>query len=144
LDLTVLPERLAIGSLWSMRGEERQLLFHINLHHRGAGTLRLSRVVLGLLRRGQLLSQLTLEEPLLSLRLRPVPWIMIRDRQTMAAAHRWRGALARPKGNALVGPGERISLSDQVFLLHPGELPDALWCRVEHDEGASETQVSVS
>lgn len=140
-----IPRRLYVSPQLTLQGEFGQLLFHLNLHNEGERPLRVRRVVLEFLTMpsGQLLSRLVLEEPLLRRRLRPVGWIVMHDRQTIAAAHRYRGMLQRSKGDTLVPPGEAISLTHQVMFDRPANLPQRIRCTVLHDAGESAAQIEV-
>jgi hypothetical protein len=131
----VIPDPLYVGALLSLGGEHAHLFFHLNLHNRGGHPLRLTRVTFSAQREGRPLSRTTVEAPLLARRLRPAPWIVMRDAQTLAAAHRWRGALTRPKGDTLIVAGDSISLVGQLSILRAVEVPDRIECLVEHDGG---------
>ena len=143
LEVESIPEPLYVGQLLSMRGVYAQVLFHLNIHNRSGAALRLTRLSLAAERRGQLLERLTLEEPSLALRLRAVPWIVVRERQTLAAAHRWRGALGRAKGNTRLEPGESVALLGQLSLRRVAEQPEQILCAVEHSAGRSEHRFAV-
>jgi hypothetical protein len=144
-DLTVeaVPDPLYAGPFFSLAGDYVQLHFHLNLINRGRVPLHLRRVGVGALRGGQVLSRLDLEEPLLKLRLRAVPWVVIHDRQTIAAAHRWRGVLARAKGETQLAPGDGASLTHLLFIVRSTELPDVIRCAVVHDGGEVVREVPV-
>lgn len=138
------PSPLYAGSLLTLQGEYAQYLFHLNLHNRGKKPLRIDRVILISYRQGKMLSNLQLNQDLLKQRLRPTAWIVMRDRQTIAAAHRYRGRLRRPKGDTIISPGGAVSLTHQFAIMPVAHLPDRLRCVVDHDQGRVEHEIKVT
>ncbi len=143
LSIRLIPDLLHAAPLLTPRGELWQLKYRLNLSNDGARALTLQHIELVTMRGGAVLERRRLERPLLARQLRPAPWIVMRDRQTLAAAHRWRGELTRPKGDTLVGPGEAISLTRQHSLHRADELPDRLIVRATTGQGTSELSVEV-
>ncbi len=143
LELELIPPRLLAGPLFTLRGEYAQLFFHLNLYNRSAAPLRLRTVTLDLLRQGQRLRSVTYSPRALAQDLRPTTWIVMRDRQSIAAAHRWRGDFSRPLGRATLGPGAGVSLPQLFILLRPAQLPDALRITARHAGGQATLHVAV-
>jgi murein DD-endopeptidase MepM/ murein hydrolase activator NlpD len=115
-----------------------QHLFHLNLKNVSHKPLRIRRIELELWQNGQRLALEILYEASLKKRLRPTAWIVMQDRLTIAAAHRYQGLLRRMKGDTVIAPHEAISLTHQ-FHLEPLALgADQLRCRVYHDQGLGE------
>lgn len=144
LRIEAIPEPLYAGPLLTPRGEYLQIQYHLNLHNRGPRPLQIRRITLTALdARGQPLSRLELAPALLRRRLRPVGWIVMRDRQTIAAAHRFQGMLRRPKGDTLIAAGDGASLTDQLIIARPADAPRRIRCRVDHDAGFTMTEIPV-
>jgi hypothetical protein len=143
LRLEPIPQPLYAAPQLTFRGELAQVLFHLNLHNEGTEPLHLRRVELVSLRQGQVLSRLELGEALLRQRLRAGGWIVMRDRLTIAAAHRQRGLLRRPKGDTLVPPRGVVSLTHQLSVDRFSTLPDRIRCVAHHDGGAGVAELPV-
>lgn len=127
-----------------MRGEFVQILFHLNLHNDGKRPLRLVGVQLTSLDgEGGLLSRVELGEALLRRELRPVAWIVMRDRQSIAAAHRYRGLFRRARGNTIIGVGESTSLTHQLQITRPSVVPHRIRCVVAYDGGKASAELPV-
>jgi hypothetical protein len=127
-----------------MQGEYAQLLYHLNLHNVSQRKLTLKRIELESLdSQGRLLSRTVLAEELLRRRLRPVGWIVMRDRQTIAAAHRYRGMLRRPKGDTVIPPQDVVSLTRQVVFERPESLPRVIRFVAVHSAGRSTAELEV-
>jgi hypothetical protein len=132
LAIEAVPDPVYVAPLFSLAGELYQLHFHLNLRNTGERALRVRRLQLVARGRGAELSLLSLEEALLAGRLRAAPVVVVRDRQTLAAAARLRGLLERPRGSTTIAAGESVSL-EQVALLRADELPEQVLCRVQID-----------
>lgn len=143
LELELIPRRLYAGPQFSQRGEFMQVMFHLNLYNRGATPLTLRRVELiffqGKLRLGQQIHGAAW----LARRLRPVPWIVMHDRRTIAAAHRWQGKLRRPKGDANIAAGAGVSLPSLFWIVRPDLLPTSVRVVVTHSGGQTRQQLAV-
>lgn len=83
-----------------------------------------------MLRGGKTLRRTVIGTAALRSRLRAAPWIVMRSRREIAAAHRTRSALRRPTGRAELAAGQAGSLLHQHALLEPDELPDRILCTV--------------
>ena len=121
--------------MFTFRGEYAHLLFHLNLHNRSARPLTIQRLELIFKRSGKVLRALTLSPEALRQGLRPVPWIVMRDRKSIAAAHRWQGKLRRPKGDTVIPPRGAVSLPHQFSLVRSAQLPDLIQYRVSYGGG---------
>lgn len=133
LDLELLPNPLYAAPLVTPSGEWLQVMFRLNLYNRSRLPLRLDRVDLRSLIDGQLVRLHRLEGPQLANSLTRLPWIVIRDRQTLAAARRWASAFRQPKGDAVIAPEDGASLPQQLTLTQPDELPETLECLVRYN-----------
>lgn len=129
LRLEVIPSPLYAGAILTMRGEYAQLLFHLNLHNRGPRPLSVEELELAFVRDNNVMQRIVLSRPLLAGRLRPVPWIVMRDRQSIAAAHRLWRSLPAAKGDTRIAAGDSVSLVQQFTVLRQVYLPDELRCR---------------
>jgi murein DD-endopeptidase MepM/ murein hydrolase activator NlpD len=136
--METIPRSPLAAPLFTLRGDYLHLLFHLNFHNQTGQPLRLRRLQLTSLRGDVALMRQVMTEDLLASRLSPVPWIVMRDRQTIAAAHRWSGALNRVKGDTLVPARGGVSLSHQFLLTRTAGMPDRILCRVTHDRGTTE------
>ena len=143
LSFGVIPNPLVPAALLTLRGEYAQLLFHINLRNSGTVPLTLRQLELIHRRSGKVLWRTVLDQTLLAERLRPAPWVVMRDRQSIAAAHRLWSRPPRPLGNTLIPPGETVSLVDLHVLVRPNELPDQLLCVAHLDRGQQQRTVPV-
>jgi murein DD-endopeptidase MepM/ murein hydrolase activator NlpD len=130
------PDPLIVASVFSLAGDLGQLQLHLSLRNDSSAPVELERVALRLRRAGQLLLGQELSAELLGRRLRAVPWIVVRDRQSLAAALRGQGALGRPRGDRRLAPGEAASLPYQVLLLRSDETPDELQVQIGLAGGA--------
>ncbi len=126
LELEAIPSPLYAAPLLTPRGELFQLQFWLNLHNRGATPVELQRLEIHGLSKGKVLIRRVLERAALKHELRAVPWIVMRDRQTFSAAHRWRGKLTRPMGGSLIKPDSTISISRRFSIHERATLPDEL------------------
>jgi hypothetical protein len=138
-----IPQAPLAGPMFTLRGEYEHLLFHLNFHNRTDRPLRLRRLELTSLRGDRTLMRHVMTEPLLANRLSPVPWIVMRDRQSISAAHRWSGALNKVKGDTVVAPRSGVSLSHQFLLTRSSGTPDQIRCLVVHDQGQTEHSFKV-
>jgi hypothetical protein len=144
LRIEVIPQPLYAGAQLSLQGEFRQLLFHLNLHNTTKQPLEVQSVELAALNAdGALLSRRVLGNVMLRRRLRGVGWIVMRDRQTIAAAHRYQGRLRLPKGDTVIGPRGVVSLTHLLSIQRPGTLPALVRCVVRHTMGATTIEVRV-
>lgn len=131
LVLEAIPDALVLAPLLTPRGELQQLQFYLNLRNDGAAPLDIQRLEITALRRGQAMERQVVERPQLARELRAAPWIVMRDRQTLAAAHRWRDALTRPLNKTVIKAGKSASLARRFALFLDSErLPDQLRLKV--------------
>jgi murein DD-endopeptidase MepM/ murein hydrolase activator NlpD len=126
LTIELFPRPLLVASVFSLAGDLGQLHLHLSLRNDSSSPVELERVALRLRRAGHLLLAQELSGELLERRLRAVPWIVVRDRQSLSAVLRSQGALGRPRGDRRLAPGESASLPHQVLLLRSDESPDEL------------------
>ena len=144
LRIEVIPTPLYAGVQLSLLGELTQLLFHLNLHNASERALEVKTVELAALDAdGALLSRRILAPALLRRRLRPVGWIVMRDRQTIAAAHRYQGRLRRPKGDTRIEPRGVVSLTHLLLIQRARALPARIRVVVLHAAGTATTEVRV-
>jgi murein DD-endopeptidase MepM/ murein hydrolase activator NlpD len=143
LGIECIPSSIFAAPLLGMNGQLVQLRFHLNIGNPGLLTHRLHAIVLEYRQRGALLSRTTLAERVLRERLRPVPWVVMRDAQSLAAAHRLHGALGRSKGDTLVPPRSRVALTEELLIVPPALVPDALVVRVLEAGDRDEAVASV-
>jgi hypothetical protein len=143
LEIELLPQPLYAGPQFAMSGERAQVLYHLNFFNRTGRPLTLRRVRLSAEQQGQLLFRQELSRRFLEETLRPAPWIVMTDRQSIAAANRWRGALERRKGDTRVPPRDGLSLTHQLTIAQFDQLPDRIRVEVEHDRGHSESIFTV-
>ncbi len=143
LALEAIPFPLYASSVFTFRGEYAHLLFHLNLHNRSARPVTIQRLELTFERSGKVLRTVTLGAEALRRGLRPVPWIVMRDRKSIAAAHRWQGKLRRPKGDTVIPPRGAVSLPHQFSLVRPELLPTLIRCRAQHTGGQSSHEIVV-
>lgn len=123
--------------IFTLKGEFGHLLFHLNFFNRSDRPLKLRKLEMISLRSGERLTSVTLSQRSLAQRLRPVPWIVMRDRQTIAAAHRWRGELRRTKGDTVIPARGGVSLTHQLILARLSQMPDKVRCVVTHTLGST-------
>ena len=127
LDLQAIPDAMILAPQLTQRGLIYQLQFHLNLRNVGPGQLLLQRLEITAMRQGKVLELKVLGPSQLARELRSVPWIVMHNRQTLAAAHRWRDALTRPTGTCKLAAGSSASLARRFALfLDADNLPDAL------------------
>ena len=143
LTLEAIPFPLYAGPMFTFRGEYAHLLFHLNLHNRSMRPLTLKRVELTFKRSGKVLRVLTLGHEALAQGLRGVPWIVMRDRKSIAAAHRWQGKLQQAKGDTVIPPNGAVSLPHQYSLVRFSLLPTLIQCRVFYDSGQTTREIVV-
>jgi hypothetical protein len=143
LSVEVIPRPVYASPMLTLTGEYAQLLFHLNIHNKGDSPVRIRQVELTLVREGEVLERQIFSELSLKQRLRSVPWIVMRDRQTIAAAHRYRGMLARPAENTVVPPRDAVSLIHQHSIVRPRQLPDRIRCTITHRAGRASSEVAV-
>lgn len=143
LRVEVIPRPLYASPMLALTGEYAQLLFHLNIHNNGESPVSIQQVELTSLRRGEVLERQILGEPSLQQRLRSVPWIVMRDRQTIAAAHRYRGMLATPAKDTVVPPRDAVSLVYQLVIVRPRQLPDRIRYTVLHRAGQASGEVAI-
>lgn len=143
LTMQTVPPRLLAAPLLTMRGRFYQVQFHLNLFNRTDRPVELKRVELLWFKGGQQLGRRVLERPLLRRLLRAVPWPVMSDRKSIAAAHRWRGKLRRPMGHARVPAGAGVTLPHQLLITREGRLPDGLKLVLVHPGGRTVLQVVV-
>ena len=143
LELEAIPFPLYASPMFTFRGEYAHLLLHLNLHNRSVRPLTIQRVELTFLRSGKVLRALTLGPQALSHDLRPVPWIVMQDRKTIAAAHRWQGKLRQSKGDTVIPPRGAVSLPHQFSLVRFAQLPSMIRCQVYYDGGQATREIVV-
>jgi hypothetical protein len=115
----------------------------VNLTNRGTRELELSSLSLTASRGEAQLSRRVLGRELLAQRLRALPVVLVRDRQTLAVAARGLSRLGRPRGSTRLAPGESASLPHELELERPEALPDALTLRVVASDGEAVRRVSL-
>ena len=144
LRVEVIPRPLHASAHFTPRGELGQVFFHLNLENRGTAALEIRSVVIDAMSAdGSRLSRKTLGAALLRRRLRPVGWTVMRDRQTLAAAHRHGAHLRQPKGDTVVNGRGVIALTNEVAVHDPETLPASILCTVHHSAGQASTRVQV-
>ena len=145
ITLELIPDPLYAAPLLTLQGELHQILFHLNIHNKGARPQTIRWINLVSLRGGEVLRRDSLDPPLLRRRLRPVAWIEMRDRQSIAAAHRARGLLWRPKGDVTIPARGAVALTHLLSVGRADVLPDAIRCTVvlDGDEPAPQTTIKV-
>ena len=143
LILEALPGRLHVAPLFTFRGEFAHLLFHLNMHNNSARPLTIQSLELAYERSGKVLRVVTLSREALRQELRPVPWIVMRDRKSIAAAHRWQGKLTHPKGDTVIPPRGSVSLPHQFSLARSALMPTRIRIKVIHGGGQTTHEVEV-
>ena len=143
LQLEAIPRELYASPVFTFRGEYAHLLFHLNMHNREDRPLTVRRVVLRFRRAGETLRTVTLGPGALKQGLRAVPWIVMRDRQSIAAAHRWQGKLRRPKGDTVIPAQGAVSLPNQFSMARFAALPSSIRVEVVHDAGRATLELPV-
>lgn len=136
LELEIVPSPLYGAPIWTPTGEWSQVFFHLNIFNKGRRDVLLQAVELRAFardspdRRGSPVQTRRYERAQLAANLRPLPWIVIRDPQTIAAANRSEGSFRQAKGDAIVQAGDGVSLLHQLFLGRSSSLPDQIECIV--------------
>lgn len=137
--LRATPKALLVGPLTTMAGERGELLFHLDIDNRSASPLTLRELRIDGYQRGTRLSRRLLDAALLAQRLRPLGWIRIQDRLSLAAAQRARGRFRHALGHTRIAAGSAVSLLSLRFLRSSDQLPDELRLRVLTSEGPTTT-----
>lgn len=137
LELEVIPDPLRPAPVFSFTAPLHELHLHVNLTNRGARELELSSLSLSASRGDAQLSRYVLGRELLALRLRALPVVLVRDRQTLAVAARGLSRLGRPRGSTRLAPGETASLVHELRLERSESLPDAITLRVVASEAGT-------
>ncbi len=124
-----------MGRLLDAGGIRGQVLVHVNVHNRATTDQTLEELSLETLRAEAVAQRRSWRCPALRRALRPLPWIPIRDRQTMATAHRYRSRFRRPQGHCRVTAGDGVSLLSVALSIDHQHPPDALRLRATSREG---------
>lgn len=133
----MIPGALTLAPLLTPRGELHQVQYHLNLRNTGKRPLKLRRLEVTILRGGQALEREVLERAQLARELRGAPWLVMKDRQTLAAAHRWKDTLTRPLASVEIKARATVSLARRHFIFFDAErLPDELRVRAVVEDGA--------
>ena len=132
-----MPRALFLAPLITPRGELHQVQYHLNLRNTGQQPVALKRLEITALRGGLALEQQVLERAQLARELRDAPWLVMKDRLTLAAAHRWKDTLTRPLGRTTIKAGASVSLARRhALFLDEERLPDELRVRLILEDGA--------
>jgi murein DD-endopeptidase MepM/ murein hydrolase activator NlpD len=150
LRLSTTPAKeLLLGSLLEPGGAlgrrlRGQLVLHLDLHNEASQPQTLREVSVATLRRGVVQRRRSWRCPALARRLRGLPWIAIRDRRTLAAAHRYRARFLRAQGHCRVAAQDGVSLLSIALHVDLTPPPDTLRLRARSREGGvAELRIAV-